>query len=740
MAPIRNWAPGGWVCAKCRRQLFNGRRKSGRSIGGGGGARGIHSGIPYPEVEAEEDEGFKPKELQPRKKPPAGSSMSLGTRPLPEFIEETLDLSPSLPDLDSRTPVTVERLLFESDVAHPSNNRFVDLPQHARNWTLWRTLLVFRKRMHQDEGVKAIWKGMKMRGAFDLPTSGPDADIFWGIFVSTGLRDVKFLHELVEYAKDLSERTNREEQWAPFYDEIILHHLRNVSADTVPLHWTLFPEFSSQSWQMLFQKAWEKPLDPRAHHFARKIHATLVNPRLYRSVIRDLCEKNEHYEAWRWHKHFLKHGDLPRDSSAANELVQHNAATGRKAQLELTLRSFKRGPIPVVESTLRKAVQYRRHAPHEVADIIFASCPEFIGKEALGDRFWSTLFQELPAKQVFSYAIDFGKGCVVGENTVKSAMIVLDRGREETITILEHAGLTVKTDQLLLPPDPTRTTLDPGNQKLQQLLQDLQIRPALEHLAQMQKHAIPLARDSIMLLFSTLLRPRAPGKRPMYVPHMFPYGKDIDAVLTLLLSLQRSGTKVPWCLWKEIIRRLGMTQRLEELERLVFRLIHVYRPTGIPVISRRNPYRKLFTPTVIRALVEWGWLHHADTLWGVALVRDMKAAGVHVDTRSVFRAVRVRAARVAGGIEYRQALELVERVEKVFGEPVGNVEVLLKDAELGRRQKDVEVELREEIRREEEEPERRTWGYGEKPEGYEEEGFEEMEREREEEEDDDDDD
>jgi hypothetical protein len=740
MAPIGNWAAGGWVCADCRRQLLNGRRKTGRGIGGGGGGRRIHSGVPYPEVEAEEDEGFKAREVLPRKKPPAGSSMSLGTRPLPDFIEEMLDLSPELPDLDARTPVTVARLLFESDIAQPSTNRLVDLPQHARNWTLWRTLLVFRKRMHQDQGVKDVWKGMKMRGAFDLPTSGHDADVFWGIFLATGLKDVKFLHELVDYAKELSERTNREEQWAPFYDEIILHHLVNVSEDTVPLHWTLFPEFASQSWARLFSKAWEKQQHPRAHHFARKIHATLANPRLYRPVIRDLCEKNEHWEAWRWHKHFLKHGDLPRDSSAANELVQHNAATGRRAQLELTLRSFKRGPIPVVESTLRVAVQARRQAPHEVADIIFASCPDFIGWEALGDRFWGALFEMLSPKDVFAYAFDFGKGCIVGENTINMAMTQLSRGREEVINILEHAGLTVKTEQLLLPPPEPPSQLDTGNQRLQQLLKEFQIVPALEHLAKLQKQAIPLTCGSVTLLFSSLLRRRAAGKRPTHGPHIFPYGKDIDAALTLMLSLQRSGTKVPWGLWKELMRRLGMTQRLDELERLVFRLIHVYRPTGIPEISRRNPYRKLFTSVVIRALVEWGWLYQQDIMWGVTLVRDMKARGVYVDTRSVFRAVRVRAARVEGGINYHQALELVDRVSEVFGEPVGNFEVLLKDAEMGRRLKGVEVELKEEIRRDQEEAEPRTWGYGEKPEGYGEEGFEypqeEIEREDEDEDDD----
>ncbi|KAA8911460.1 hypothetical protein FN846DRAFT_935707 [Sphaerosporella brunnea] len=685
----------GWVCAECRRNLF---RKT--------AVRGVHSMLPNPAAEEGNAEARTTEEQ--RKKAATGNGngngarggekMSLGSQPLAQFIEETLDLSPQLPDFNKRTPVTVARLLFESDVAKPSNNRFVDLPQHARNWELWRTLLIFRKRTFQDQGVKDVWKGMKMRGAFDLPTVGYDADVFWGIFVDAGLKDAEFLNEVVEYAKELSERTNREAQWAPLYDEIILHHLTNMSENTVPLHWTLFPEFGSQNWGKLFQKAWEKQLHPKCHHLARKIHATLPRPTMYRYVIRSLCQRNEHYEAWRWHKHFLKHGDIPRESSAANELVEHNAQTGRKGMLEHILRSFDRGGIPIVESTIRTALQSRR-SPTEAADIIFSLGPD-IPNEAKADRFWCTLFSLVPVKEAFAYAMDFGKGCVVGEATVEKAMKLLERDREETAMILERTGLSVKLPDY--PPpilQPQATPMDPSNIQLQHLLREGQIRNALAYLAQLQQSSTPLSRQSVALLFSALLRPRAPGKRPMHVPHIFPYGKDIDATTLLLFSLQRSGTKIPFVLWKELFRRLGMTQRLEELESLAFKLIRVYRPNGIPEISRENPYRKLFTPTVQRAFVEWGFLHMSDQLWGVQVLREMKSQGVYVDTRSVFRAVRVRAARMEG-IDAASAEQLVERVSKEFGERVGDPEVLIRDRIEGRMFGDAEEDLREEIKQE----------------------------------------
>ena len=610
----------------------------------------------------------------------------LGSRPLTEFVESAMQLPPELPGgLGERTKDSFERLQRESDVTTPGTHRLVDQSDYRSNWDLWRSLLVFRKRVYRDRGVKDVWKGMRMREV-DLPTEGMNSDILWGIFVATALKDDAFAEELVGYAHDLSERTNGERQWSRLYDQIVLHHLVNLSPRILDWHWQLFPEFTSRSWARLLARVAKIQPHKLVQRFGRMIHATVANPRAYTGVIQYLCSSGQFPEALRWHRHFLLYYDLPPDSSAADELVAWMASSGSIRGLQSLLWSLHSAGIKMVESTFVAAIT-RRRAPAEAIDMLFEpGCGCGVSTEAMGDIFWSALFEiSLSPIEVFEYALLHGRGCVVGVATLLKAMDALGRNRKDTIHMLELAGLVVRLEAADLETLASHVDIKKPNPRsepnatLQILLQGHQIRAFLGLIELLQDKGIPLISDTISLMIQTLLQPRRPGRNASTMPHIFPSGKDINVVIMLLLSLHRSGTHIPPPLWSELFRRLGMTQRLHELERLIFTLIGIYRRPDIPVMSKANPLRQLFGPTLLRALIEWGFLYQRERTWGVALMRKMRGLGVHVDNKTVVRAVRVRARDL--DLDGEKAGALLKEVAEVWGEELGSVDILMKDIE-----------------------------------------------------------
>src|SRR5947207_7867789 len=60
-----------------------------------------------------------------------------------------------------------------------------------------------------------------------------------------------------------------------------------------------------------------------------------------------------------------------------------------------------------------------------------------------------------------------------------------------------------------------------------------------------------------------ILRPRQKGHRPVALSKDF---RDLEISISFLKRTIESGTLLPPTLWREILRRLGMMGRLEELE------------------------------------------------------------------------------------------------------------------------------------------------------------------------------
>ncbi|PWW77435.1 hypothetical protein C7212DRAFT_342734 [Tuber magnatum] len=259
-------------------------------------------------------------------------------------------------------------------------------------------------------------------------------------------------------------------------------------------------------------------------------------------------------------------------------------------------------------------------------------------------------------------------------------------------------------DRALSLPSPGGPTAKVYDLVLQSQLRRGTLGDAVNLLDHMRKSSINISSMSLRLLAKAILPPRKRSKNPNTMPG-FTSDNLID-LIGILTSLLRSGlTNLEPTLWREIFKRLGMKRQLSDLEGLALGLVEWYHPArssmtrhrsstfnfdlpealtsrsdpqstpGIPLLSPQSPLRLLFPPQFIHAIIQWGFLTFrpyspnlhksippppppevrklprklsefapciATFTWGIALARELKTLGVHVDTRSVLRAVRTR--------------------------------------------------------------------------------------------------
>ncbi|KAI5820906.1 hypothetical protein BZA77DRAFT_300240 [Pyronema omphalodes] len=578
-------------------------------------------------------------------------------------------------------------LKYESDFSS-SEPKLVDKPAFKKVWELWKILLLFRYHLSGDEGVKIIWKGIRDRG-LSIPTHGSHADTLWGVFSVTAREDEEFAQELIEYALFHSEATNHHKYWPQLYDSIMLPRIRKVKGvhveekdQVLAWHWRLFPVFSSYDWVSFFSTALEGDSSPRRHTILQKIHTTLNKPNLYAHIMKILCDRQMFNQALHWNKYLLEHHDLPQDSSAADPLVRWASKYNTIQNLKLLLWSFKEAGVPLVGSTAVAALQSRRNAK-EAIKIILEDHTLFPA-EQLGDEFWYTLFEAgLDPMTIVKIAQLRTPAGYYGSKTVYKASQVLTGGTGVTIQILEGAGLLHDGSDLTAIPEVAVTDAaaipndidGAANTRIQFQLNRNDLYGALDSISRASQEGINISHETLWYLSRVLLRERRKGMRPSEHPHIIKgHTQDVDILARTLIDLKRTGMPIMWNLWTEVIKRLGMTGNLDALETLLITLLDLLHDPAAPVQSKENPLRKVFEAVKTRAFVEWGIIH-GPMLWGVWMLRQMKEKGLHVDERSIQRAVFVRVVRYGDNvsitepplIELSKLRQIMKKVERTWG-------------------------------------------------------------------------
>jgi hypothetical protein len=209
-------------------------------------------------------------------------------------------------------------------------------------------------------------------------------------------------------------------------------------------------------------------------------------------------------------------------------------------------------------------------------------------------------------------------------------------------------------------------------------------------LEEMRMQRIPVAQKTIHHILRHFLPTRRRGHAPDRSQRSL---DDLQTAISILTTIMKFGSSVPATSWREIIRRLGMLGRFDDLEKLCLWLAAWYNPNStlrlqsaknlsqvlpihsphlapalIPTSHKFHPLRILFSNSLQRAIVEWGFIHeplrqpfqsafvldNSSTAGklaeqrayhytrGVRLLRQLQNQGVYIDVAQIRRALRNR--------------------------------------------------------------------------------------------------
>jgi hypothetical protein len=148
---------------------------------------------------------------------------------------------------------------------------------------------------------------------------------------------------------------------------------------------------------------------------------------------------------------------------------------------------------------------------------------------------------------------------------------------------------------------------------------------------------------SLQTIQWTILRPRLRSKRPI-TQRQHDYKNDLDFTTNVFLETMRTGQLFDPTRWHEILRRYGMENRLEPLERLSIwlglwysgQLKHddsrlptssspdqgsVKAYTSVPDKGGQHPLAVIFTPHLLRAIIAWGFKSEAASPESVTSIK-----------------------------------------------------------------------------------------------------------------------
>ncbi|KAH0400650.1 hypothetical protein KCU89_g4972, partial [Aureobasidium melanogenum] len=266
------------------------------------------------------------------------------------------------------------------------------------------------------------------------------------------------------------------------------------------------------------------------------------------------------------------------------------------ADFTITVKAIKTAGISVVDSVFSRALQYFASRPdkHQSFEYLVTS-----------DQHPTAYEDRILQKQLFASFIASGDHSQA--NAVLDILTMHHRQPEHY-----HANLILQT-----------------------YANSGQRASTMQVLHEMRLHRIPVSDASLRIVQWALLRPRLRSKRPISQRHD-EYRDDLDFITNVFLETMRTGQPFDPTRWHEILRRYGMENRLEPLERLSIWLASWYsgridsgegalggnlpRDQGLaethataPSKDDQHPLAVIFTPHLLRAIVAWGFKSEASS-------------------------------------------------------------------------------------------------------------------------------
>ncbi|KAH7342196.1 hypothetical protein BKA65DRAFT_503625 [Rhexocercosporidium sp. MPI-PUGE-AT-0058] len=221
--------------------------------------------------------------------------------------------------------------------------------------------------------------------------------------------------------------------------------------------------------------------------------------------------------------------------------------------------------------------------------------------------------------------------------------------------------------------------IEKRNLELRMVVSTSDTSVALRGLEDMLIDGIPVKGATISLLLKHTLGPRRMGQRPISLRNGLNGKNGLIRSIAMLKAIMKSGTYVHPNLWHEIIRRTGMLGHMSSLRNLCSWLATCYGPQNhyntvpwlqryrvpadLPTSHGLHPLCVLFPPRLQKSIVEWGFIaskpqhshctrpshilatpdavkkRSSAMTSGIYILKKLNSLGVHIDRRSVRKAI-----------------------------------------------------------------------------------------------------
>ncbi|OWP00311.1 hypothetical protein B2J93_3722 [Marssonina coronariae] len=628
---------------------------------------------------------------------------------------------------------THQQLDFQTNLEappSPGRYRFLDSAMHRHDLHLWALFLRYRKRIYGSEGVRMFWVAMSARG-IRIPTSGSLADQFWSTFVDLGLGDAGVLKEILNYADTILR--NEGKQWTKLYSRIVSKFLTSQRGHLAQQwHAKLIQNYPPG--QRAFAEMCHHVVI-RSGDLTSLKNIYLKSPyrNIYAQVIPTLCDQGHYKAALKWHKFLIHRGDVPSATRLAHQLVQY-LNTYEPANAENVIKDLAAAGVASAGEMSQGAKISR-----EMMNLIHGKTFNIPVKEyndEMGARWFATQWissdavikgvialgvQEIGPLSLQAMALRESQleniyprieqlkagGVSIGKTLYARAVESFSRdgkfdflagllssdqhpGELEDFELQENLLLSYaragdwpqyrRTLEIRLIKSP-KPEVDKRNIELRIIIANGDSSAILDGVEDMVIHGIEFKRKTIVHLIRSTLGPRRPGRHPTQSQHgsdgTLGHGTDLDAILTMLKSIVRSGSFVEPKQWHEIIRRLGMTGQLQTLGNLCLWLASMYGPANtasgfpdaanyrvpasVPTSNLSHPLRTLFPPSLQRAIIEWGFITNirhqnpfpvsvgreilsragdsCSVTFGIHLLQRLNKLGVEIDGKAARKAI-----------------------------------------------------------------------------------------------------
>ncbi|KAF4634268.1 hypothetical protein G7Y89_g3851 [Cudoniella acicularis] len=627
-----------------------------------------------------------------------------------------------------------ERLEFESDLYLKTDvPRLLDPDSHADDMQLWAFLLDYRHRIYGDKGVAMFWDVIRERGIL-LPTTGFLANKMWSTFLGLGYQDPIILKQVATYADKIWKLHGK--KWSKLYTRIVEQFLVDGDGhEAIDWHNRLFknhppgPKYFAEMCRHVVLRNG----DLQAF---QTIYAQNKHRNAYSKIVPVLCEKEDFKAALIWHFYLIESGDLPAtnktvepllhflalyDGQNAHRVTKSLVDAGVSFGLTLTAKLDENTKISREMMNLIHGQHYniapkryndnlgaRWFATSWVSLDVAINTIHALGVQEIGPLSLQAIALREPDAKDVVHRINRLKdlGISIGKSLYSKAVesFALSRRYELLESLLnsdQHPDSIEDSDlqdNLLMSYAAAKDWLQYRRTLAIQMLRGkspaiementiLRIHAArgdsraiFETLEDMQQSGIAVKAKTIGRIMRGLIGPRRRGCRPFVLSHQ---KSNLRLGILVLKQIASSGSYVPVTAWREIIRRLGMLGKFEDLRNLCLFIVSWYGPSGdafhvrqqsrryqvptqVPTSHPLHPLSILFCASFQKAVVEWGFIHGLktrrqqaldpaaltngiatqspipDVTIGISLLKQLHEAGLQVNFPAVGKAILSR--------------------------------------------------------------------------------------------------